>query len=152
MTVTAATSERKPHMIDVLRRRPPSSISQTARWLLTGGVVFGAAMIAASAVIHLHLWMQGYKHIHLIGPAFLVQSISGLALAVVLLVYRRLATMAAGAAFCGGSVVALTLSATVGFLGLHDGLNVPWAHWSLATELGGFVVLLGCAAVTLQRR
>jgi hypothetical protein len=108
-------------------------------------------MIAASAVIHLHLWMIGYKHIHLIGPAFLFQSVSGLTLAVLMLAYRRLITVAAGAAFCAGSVVALLLSATVGFLGLHDGLDVPWADWSLATELIGFVVLLGCAGLMFRR-
>ncbi len=136
MTVTVATSER-------------------GRWregFVLVGVVFGAAMIAASAVIHLHLWLQGYRHIHLIGPAFLFQSVSGLLLAATLLAYRRLVTIAAGVAFCGGSVGALILSATVGFLGLHDGLDVPWAGWSLATELAGFVVLLGCAAVSFQRR
>jgi hypothetical protein len=113
--------------------------------------VLGAAMIAASAVIHLHLWMIGYKHIHLIGPAFLFQSISGLTLALLMLAYRRLITVAAGAGFCAGSVVALLLSATVGFLGLHDGLGVPWAGWSLASELTGFVVLLSCAGLMLRR-
>jgi hypothetical protein len=108
-------------------------------------------MVAAAAVIHLHLWMIGYKHIHLIGPAFLFQAVSGLALAAVMLAYRRLITVAAGAAFCAGSAVALLLSATVGFLGLHDGLGVPWAGWSLATELAGLVLLLGCAGLMLRR-
>jgi hypothetical protein len=118
---------------------------------VVAGIVLGAAMIAASAVIHLHLWMIGYKHIHLIGPAFLFQAVSGLTLTVIMLAYRRLITVAAGAAFCGGSVVALLLSATAGFLGLHDGLDVPWAVWSLVTELIGLVVLLGAAALMLRR-
>ena len=118
---------------------------------VVAGTVIGAAMIAASAVIHLHLWMIGYKHIHLIGPAFLFQAISGLTLAAMLLIVRRLIVVAAAAAFCAGSVVALLLSATVGFLGLHDGLTVPWAGWSLGTELTGFVVLAGCAGLMLRR-
>jgi hypothetical protein len=109
-------------------------------------------MIAASAVIHLHLWLIGYRHIHLIGPAFLFQSISGLALAAALIGFPRLVTVLAGVGFCGGSVVALLLSATVGFLGLHDGLNVPWAGWSLVSELAGFVALLAAAALVLRRR
>lgn len=133
-------------------RRFPDSLSFSARWGLLGGVIFGAAMVAASAIIHLHLWLQGYRHIHLIGPSFLLQVISGLILAVVLLVYRRLVSLLAGMAFCGGSVVALILSATVGFLGLHDGLGVPWAMWALVTELAGFVALSMCAGVTMWRR
>jgi len=146
---TAATSSRG--LSQLLLHPVPPSTAPAARTAVVAGIVLGAAMIAASAVIHLHLWMIGYKHIHLIGPAFLFQSVSGLALAVLLLAYQRLITVAAGAAFCAGSVVALLLSATVGFLGLHDGLGVPWAGWSLATELAGLVLLLGCAGLMLRR-
>jgi len=151
MMATAATGSPGWRFAFLLRPLP-RSVSTPARWSLLGGVTFGAAMIAASAVIHLHLWLIGYRHIHLIGPAFMFQAVSGLALAAILLGYHRLITLAAGAAFCAGSVIALVLSATIGFLGLHDGLGVPWAGWSLATELAGFVVLLACAAITLQRR
>jgi hypothetical protein len=109
-------------------------------------------MVAVSAVIHLHLWLIGYRHIHLIGPAFLLQSISGLVLAAALVAFRRLVVVIAGVAHCGGSVVALLLSATVGFLGLYDGLSVPWAGWSLASELAGLVALATVAAFVLRRR
>jgi hypothetical protein len=88
----------------------------------------------------------------LIGPAFFFQFTSGFVLALLLLASRRLLLVIGGAAFTGGSAVALILSATVGFLGLHDGLDVPWASWSLASELAGFVVLSGCSAVMLARR
>jgi hypothetical protein len=148
-TATAATSKRE--LGRLLLRAVPGSSAPATRAGVVAGIVLGAAMIAASAVIHLHLWMIGYKHIHLIGPAFLFQSLSGLALAALMLAYRRLVTVAAGALFCAGSVVALLLSATVGFLGLHDGLGVPWAGWSLATELAGLVLLLGCAGLMLRR-
>jgi hypothetical protein len=109
-------------------------------------------MVAISATIHLHLWLVGYRHIHLIGPAFFFQFVSGFLLALVLLMSRRLLLVVSGAAFCVGSAIALILSATVGFLGLHDGLDVPWASWSLVSELSGFVVLAACAMVMLARR
>jgi hypothetical protein len=149
MTATAATSRAS--VVGLLLRPIPASLPPTQRFGAVGGIVIGAAMIAASALIHLHLWIAGYKHIHLIGPAFLFQAISGLALAVLLVAFRRLALVVAGLLFCAGSVLALLLSATVGFLGLHDGLGVPWAGWSLATELAGFLVLTGCAVLMLQR-
>ena len=150
-TATAATGRRSSLLALALRPVPPAA-TRGVRVATTAGIVFGAAMVASSALIHLHLWRIGYRHISEIGPAFLFQWISGFALAAVLLVYRRLAVVAAGIGFCAGSVVALLLSATVGFLGLHDGLDVPWADWSLASESAGAFVLSICAGVMLWRR
>ncbi|MBV9097186.1 MAG: hypothetical protein JO079_03920 [Frankiaceae bacterium] len=130
----------------------PRTAPRATRVATIAGIVFGAAMVAVSAAIHLHLWRIGYRNIPKIGPAFLFQWASGFALAAVMLVWRRLAVVAAGFAFCAGSVVALVLSATVGFLGLHDGLDVPWARWSLASESAGALVLALCAGVMFWRR
>lgn len=150
---TATVATGKASALVALALRPvPRSVSPRVRVATTAGIVFGAAMVASSAAIHLHLWRIGYRHIHEIGPAFLFQWVSGFALAAVMLLYRRLAVVAAGLGFCVGSVVALLLSATVGFLGLHDGLDVPWANWSLASESAGAFVLAICAGVMLRRR
>lgn len=155
-TATAATSNTgkttKASLVAFALRPVPPTASRTVRAATIAGLVFGAAMIVVSAVIHLHLWRIGYRHIRYIGPAFMFQAISGFVLAAVLLGYRRLIVVVSGVAFCAGSVVALLLSATVGFLGLHDGLDVPWANWSLASESAGAVVLAACAAVMLRRR
>jgi hypothetical protein len=152
MMATAATSrQRTSGLLRLLLRPVPGAATPAARAAAVAGIVFGAGMVAVSAVIHLHLWLIGYRHIHLIGPAFLLQSICGLALAVALLAVRRLVVVLAGVAYCGGSVLALVLSATVGFLGLHDGLSVPWAGWSLASELAGLLALATVAAVILRR-
>jgi hypothetical protein len=138
-------------VVRLLLRPIPRSLPRGARLGTLGGIVVGAVMIAGSALIHLHLWTLGYKHIHLIGQAFLFQAVSGLALGVLVVAFRRLVLVVAGLLFCAGSVLALVLSATVGFLGLHDGLGVPWAGWSLGTELAGFVGLSGCAGLMLRR-
>jgi len=153
-TATAATGSggKTASLVELALRPVPRDASSGVRIATTLGIVFGAAMVAVSAAIHLHLWRIGYRNIHEIGPAFLFQWISGFALAAVMLVYRRLAVVAAGIGFCVGSVVALVLSATVGFLGLHDGLDVPWANWSLASESAGAFVLLICAGVMMSRR
>ena len=156
MMATAATSRQRTSLLLRLLLRPvpgaATAAARAARAAAVAGIVFGAGMVAVSAVIHLHLWLIGYRHIHLIGPAFLFQSISGVALAAAVVAFRRLVMVLAGVGFCGGSVVALLLSATVGFLGLHDGLSVPWAGWSLASELAGFLALLAVAAFVLRRR
>lgn len=150
-TATAATGKTA-SLLAVALRPVPRTVAPGVRAATVAGIVFGAAMVASSAAIHLHLWRIGYRDIPKIGPAFLFQWVSGFALAAVMLLFRRLAAVAAGLAFCAGSVVALLLSATVGFLGLHDGLDVPWAGWSLASESAGAVVLALCAGVMLRRR
>ena len=148
MTATAATA--RPTLGHTLLRglpgRTPLRLScRMAVWV-------GATAIAASALIHLHLWFGGYRHIHLIGPAFLLQVLVGTVTALALVAFTRVVTVLAGAAYCLGSAVALILSATVGFLGLHDGLSVPWATASLTIELAGGAVLLGCLPLMLRAR
>ena len=148
-TATAATSRRG---LGALLRGVPRDASPAVRAAILLGLLVGAAMVVLSAAIHLHLWRIGYRNIHLIGPSFLLQAVSGFVLALALLAWRRLLTVVLAAGFMAVSVVALLLSATVGFLGLHDGLDVPWANWSLASELGGLVVLLACGAAMLRDR
>ena len=108
-------------------------------------------MIAISAAIHLHLWLAGYRHIHNIGPLFLLQTVSGFVLAAILAALRMLALMVCGALFLAASIVALALSATVGFLGLHDDLSVPWATPSLIVEIVGLGLLIAASALVVTR-
>lgn len=109
-------------------------------------------MIVVTGAIHLHLWMIGYKNIASIGNLFLAQSISGFVLGPLIVLFRRLFMVLAGAAFMAASVGGLLLSATVGFLGLHDALSVPWATRSLVIELVGFVVLVASGLALVARR
>lgn len=54
--------------------------------------------------------------------------------------------MIAGALYMAASAGGLILSATVGFIGIHDGLGVPWATTSLVVELVGLVIVAGTLA------
>jgi hypothetical protein len=49
----------------------------------------GAALLAAMGWIHLDLWLDGYRAIDVIGPAFLRNTIAGFGLAALLLVPPR---------------------------------------------------------------
>ena len=138
--------------IAILKRGVSTSAPLPLRAATLAGIVIGAATVAASAVIHLHLWLQGYKHIHTIGPLFLAQAVGGIALAIVMVLYRRLVTVIAGALYMASTVIGLLISATVGIFGFHDGLNVPWATSSLVIELVGFVVLAAAGVVIVARR
>jgi hypothetical protein len=54
MTATAATT--RPPAVALLLRPVPRSLGPTARRGVVAGILLGAALIAACALIHLHLW------------------------------------------------------------------------------------------------
>lgn len=135
--------------IRVLTIRPPAGarLAGAAALLATAA---GGALIVTTAAIHLHLWLAGYRHVHRLGPLFMAQAVTGFILGPILVAFRHWLLVLVGAGFMAASVVGLVLSATVGFVGIHDGLGVPWASTSLAVELAGFV-LLGSVLVYLVR-
>ena len=124
-----------------------SGLTVPRRNLVLVAAVIGAGLIIATAVIHLHLWLAGYRHVAKLDIAFMGQAVSGFVLAAALLVLRHPLLVALGALYMAGSAGALVLSATVGFLGIHDGLGVPWAGWSLGVELAGVGVMGAAAAL-----
>ena len=105
----------------------------------------GALLVATSAVIHLHLWSDGYRHIPTIGPLFLAQGVVGLGLALALVVTRRVLVVAAAVGYMLASIGALVVSDVHGLFGLRDTLAVPYARSSLVVEIAGSGVLVLCA-------
>jgi hypothetical protein len=105
-----------------------------------------------SGVIHLQLWSDGYRSISVIGPLFLIQGIGGIALAVVIAVFRRVVLMAAGAVMMAATAAGLLLSVGIGLLGFQESLAVPYAMSSLVVEFVGAAVLAAAAAIVLAAR
>lgn len=136
----------------VLTRRVSSSLPSWLDFLETGLVLAGSALVVATASIHLHLWLAGYRHVPSLGVAFLAQAISGLIAGPLLAFTRHLLFVAGGAVYMAASAIALLLSDTVGFLGIHDSLAVPWAGWSIGVEIAGFALFSAAGALLLVRR
>ncbi len=133
-------------------RRVSAALPGWLDFLETGLVLAGSALVITTAGIHLHLWLSGYRHVPRLGVAFLAQAISGLIAGPLLALTRYLLFVAGGAVYMAASAVALVLSATVGFLGIHDSLAVPWASWSIGVEISGFVMFSAAGALLLFRR
>jgi hypothetical protein len=112
----------------------------------------GAALVATTGAIHLHLWATGYRTIPTIGPLFLFQGIAGAALVVALIASRRLLTVAAGAGFMVATIGGFLLSVYVGLFGFMDTLAAPFAGVSLAVESTGALVLSAVGAVLFMGR
>jgi hypothetical protein len=119
------------------------------RAAITLALVVGAALVATTAAIHLHLWASGYRTIPTIGPLFLFQGVAGAVLAVALVAWRRLVTVVAAAGFMIATIGGLLLSVYVGLFGFTDTLTAPFAVMSLAVESAGAVVLVSVGIALL---
>lgn len=136
-------------MLRLLLTRPRDTRSSWARWTVTVLAIAGAALLVWSAVIHLRLWNEGYSGIPTIGPLFLAQGIGGLVVAAALVLFRRLALLAAGAVTLAATAGGLLASAHGGFFGYQESLAVPYAESSLVIEFTGAGVLVVAAVILL---
>jgi hypothetical protein len=126
--------------------------STAAEWALRA---LGAALLAAMAWIHLDLWLDGYRTIDVIGPAFLLNALAGFGLAVLLLVIPRLLVgwvAALGALTAAGTLAGLLLATTVGLFGFVESTQASLWWESFWVEIAAVVVLGVLAALTLRHR
>ena len=115
----------------------------------------GAVLLAAIALVHGRLWLDGYRSIEVIGPLFAVDTVLAalLAVAVVVASRRQLPLVAlAGAALAAGTAAGLLLSTTVPLFGFQESLSARHAVLSLVLEGAATVVLLTLAAIPTQQR
>jgi plastocyanin len=94
-------------------RLPTSTLRSTAR-------LAGAGALLASGGIHLDLYVTGYHAIPTIGPLFLVQTISALALGLVLAIRSDEILSAGGALLALGTLGGYVVSRAVGMFGFHE--------------------------------
>jgi hypothetical protein len=130
--------------------RPTSDLlgATSQRFVTSVLLLFGAAMVATSGLIHIYLWADGYRNIATIGPLFLAQGAVGLVFAVSLVGFPRLLTTIVSAGYLLASIGALALSTTRGLFGFMDTLDAPWARTTLIVEsLGVLLLALGVVAI-----
>jgi predicted lipoprotein with Yx(FWY)xxD motif len=82
--------------------------------------ITGAGLLATSAGIHLDLYLTGYRLIPTIGWLFLLQVITGFALAAVVLVTRSRLAAAAAAGFALSTLGGYLLSVWIGLFGFKE--------------------------------
>lgn len=109
----------------------------------------GAALLAASAVLHFQLWdSEGYRHIATIGPLFLAQAIVGVVLAIATAIFRRLILVAASAGLAISSIGGLLIAIWFGLFGWQETAAAPYVGMAFTIEAIA-AVLLGGATVLM---
>jgi hypothetical protein len=84
--------------------------------------LLAAAAVFVSAVVHGQLWFDGVRHQHVIGPAFMVNAVGGLVIAVLLVRWRHWIPLLLAVGFGVSTLGAFITSATVGLFDVHT-------HW-----------------------
>ena len=89
-----------------------------------------AVAVLVSAVVHLRLWFEGFSSLQVIGPAFMVNAVAGLVIAVLLIGWRHWIPLFLAAGFGLATFGAFLVSATVGLYGVHE----QWVGWPIWTS------------------
>lgn len=110
-----------------------------------------AVNLAISGYVHAHLYLDSYRHIPTIGPAFLVQASLSFALAVLILAGGPSWLNGAAAALMFGALAAFALSRTTGLFGFTEigWQPTPYAAFAMISEV---LTLALCAAVLIGAR
>jgi hypothetical protein len=94
------------------------------------------------AVIHLHLWTEGYRDIPTVGSLFLADAVGGFLLAAVLLVWPRPLAGLLGAGFMISTLGGLIISLDVGLFGFRESTEASFVIETIILESVGALALL----------
>ena len=140
----AAASDRA---IGVAAGSPSRPLSRP--WQLALRVA-GAGLLAATAAIHLDLYLTGYRTIPAIGWLFLLQVIMGFGLAAAVLTSGRRIVAAAGAGFALATLGGYLLSVWAGLFGFTE-IRTTAGIVAGVIEVTAFAVLAVAAAAAASR-
>jgi predicted lipoprotein with Yx(FWY)xxD motif len=123
---------------DEARQSAPGQTSRpVTRWVLR---VAGAGLLAATAAIHLDLYLTGYRSIPVIGWLFLLQVIAAFGLALAVLVSGHRLVAAAGAGFALSTLGGYLLSVWIGLFGFTE-VRTTAGITAGVLEIAAFAVL-----------
>ncbi len=110
----------------------------------------GAGLLAATAAIHLDLYLTGYRSIPTIGWLFLLQVIAGFVLAAAVALSGHWLPAAAGAGFALATLAGYLLSIWVGLFGFRE-VRTTAGIVAGVIEIAAFAVLAAVALATIYR-
>jgi hypothetical protein len=132
-----------------LRHRRVHYGKDGAAYLLLPLRLASGGLLIALAWLHFHLWEVGYRHISTIGPLFLITAISGLTLALYLLLRPSRFIAVVGLGLALGLLAGLIVSVNVGLFGFSESLSAPYVIESLMFELAAALTLASWVLVDL---
>jgi hypothetical protein len=100
-----------------------------------------AVLLVVSGIIHLRLWFQAYRHVHILDALFLVQVAAAWVVAIALIVARHLLVVVAALALMAGTIIGFIMARTVGIFGFKDPSSTGEAILVLVVEIAAVIIL-----------
>jgi hypothetical protein len=104
-----------------------------------------AVAVLVSAAVHLYLWFDGMRDADVVGPAFLLNAVAGVVIAVLLLAWRHWVPAFLAIGFGLSTLTAFVIAATVGLFGVQE----VWTGWTVWTAAAAEVVAVVAGARVL---
>jgi hypothetical protein len=117
--------------------------------IATAAFVAGGVLLIWLSYIHFHLWDIGYRHIATIGPLFLLKSIAGLVVGLLVIALRRVWTAVVGIGFALATMAGFLISVEHGLFGFTDSWAAPFAGLAFTVEIVAAVLLAVAAGLCL---
>jgi hypothetical protein len=109
-----------------------------------------ALAVLVSAGVHLKLWLDGMRDLHVVGPAFLVNVIAGVVIAGLLVAWKHWLAPLLAAGFGASTLGAFTIATTsVGLFGTHEKWQGPYVWTAAVAE--AVAIVTGLYAVSRER-
>lgn len=110
-----------------------------------------AVAVLVSAGVHLELWLDGMRDLHVVGPAFLLNAVAGVVIAALLVGWRSWLAPLVAAGFGASTLGAFTIATTgAGLFGDHEKWQGPYVWCAAASEL--VAIAAGAYGVLQERR
>jgi hypothetical protein len=109
-----------------------------------------AAAVLVSAYVHLEEWLDGMRHVHLIGPLFVVNIVAGVVIAVLLLTWQHWLAPFLAFGLGASTLGAFAIAARWGLFGDHETWHGPYV-WT-ATVVEAVAIVAGLYAVRTELR
>ena len=113
--------------------------------------LIAAAAVLVSAFVHLKLWLDGFRHLHVVGPAFMVNAIAGVVIAVLLVAWKHWLAPLLAAGFGASTLGAFAIASTSsGLFGTHE----TWkgSYQLTAAVVEAITIVAGLYAVSRELR
>jgi hypothetical protein len=130
-------------------RAKPGLVTTLEGAIATMAFFAGGVLMIWLSYIHFHLWQDGYRHIATIGPLFLVQSVAGLLIGLLVIAVRRVWTAIVGIGFALATMAGFLISVEHGLFGFTDSWAAPFAGLAFTVEIATAAALVVAAVVSL---
>jgi hypothetical protein len=110
--------------------------------------ILAALAVLVSALVHLKLWKDVFRHTDTVGPAMLLNFFGGVVIALLLISWRHWLPALLAVGFGASTLGSFIIATTSGLYGVHE----KWTGWEVFTAAAVEIVAIIVGALLLRGR